>query len=289
MRGRVLGGSSAVNYNMYSMASRQDLDNWKELGNEGWSFDELAPYYRKSEKYNASSKVLSEKINDKYVDPLLRGTDGPIQISFCDADFTWTQEMWPKTTINAGYPDPKDPRTGSAIGGFNQLTTVDPVTMRRSYSAREYYEPNKDRNNLSVLTNALVAKIDLEKTDSGVAKATGVSFIVDGTTYQVKANREVIVSGGVVNSPQILELSGIGSSSVLSKAGVDTIVELPGVGENLNDHSATGIAIVSSSSHPIMLDITKISSESQRRVPHCRSAAPKSRNPATSNGGIPQS
>ena len=66
---------------MYSMASRQDLDNWKELGNEGWGFDELAPYYRKSETYNAPSEILSSKINDKYVDPLLRGSNGPIQVT----------------------------------------------------------------------------------------------------------------------------------------------------------------------------------------------------------------
>lgn len=166
-------------------------------------------------------------------------------MSFCDADFAWNQETWPKTTINAGYPTPQDPRTGTAIGGFNQLTTVDPVTMRRSYSARAYYEPNKTKSNLSVLTSALVSKVDLEKTESGNAKATGVTFIVDGATHHVKANREVIVCGGVVNSPQILELSGIGSPSILSKAGIDVVVDLPAVGENLNDHSATAISVVS--------------------------------------------
>ena len=102
----MLGGSSAVNYNMFSMASRQDLNNWKELGNEGWGFDDLAPYYRKSETYNPPSKILSAKINDKYVDPLLRGTSGPIQVSFCEADFAWNQETWPETCIAAGctYP-----------------------------------------------------------------------------------------------------------------------------------------------------------------------------------------
>lgn len=81
VRGKVLGGSSAVNYNMFSMASRQDLNNWAELGNKGWGFDDLVPYYRKFETYNSASKSLSGKINDKYVDPLLRGTSGPIQVS----------------------------------------------------------------------------------------------------------------------------------------------------------------------------------------------------------------
>lgn len=166
------------------------------------------------------------------------------QTSFCDADITWTQEVWPETAINAGYPVPNDPRTGSAIGGFNQLTTVDPVTMRRSYSARGFYEPNKDRSNLLVLTNALATRIDLEKSGSSDAMATGVSFVVNGATHHVKASREVVVCGGVINSPQILELSGIGSPEILSQAGVDVVIDLPAVGENLNDHSATGIAVV---------------------------------------------
>lgn len=153
------------------------------------------------------------------------------------------QEVWPRTVLNAGYQEAKDPRTGSAIGGFNQLTTVDPQHNRRSYSARAYYEPNASRPNLALQLNALVSKIELEKTDANVV-ATGVHFIVDGSTHIVKARKEVVVCGGAINSPQILELSGIGSPDVLSKAGVPVIVALPAVGENLNDHSATGISIV---------------------------------------------
>lgn len=152
--------------------------------------------------------------------------------------------MWPKTILNAGYKPSKDPRSGSAIGGFNQLNTVDPVHKRRSYAAREYYEPNAKRPNLSVLTNALVSKIQLEKT-GGDAKATGVEFIADGTTHIAQVKKEVIVCGGSINSPQILELSGIGSPEVLSKAGVEVIVDHPAVGENLNDHAAIGLGIVS--------------------------------------------
>jgi choline dehydrogenase-like flavoprotein len=152
--------------------------------------------------------------------------------------------VWPKTILNAGYKPSKDPRSGSAIGGFNQLNTVDPKHNRRSYAARDYYEPNADRTNLSLLTNALVSKILLEKSE-GDAEATGVQFIVDNTTHTVKVKKEVIVCGGVVNSPQILELSGIGSPAVLQKAGVDSIVDNAGVGENLNDHTATGLILVS--------------------------------------------
>jgi choline dehydrogenase len=115
--------------------------------------------------------------------------------------------------------------------------------MRRSYAARDYYEPSAGRSNLSLLTNALVSKINLEKVD-GDAKATGVQFSVDGVTHTAKAKKEVIVCGGSINSPQILELSGIGSASVLQKAGVDVIVDNSGVGENLVDHTATVLSLV---------------------------------------------
>jgi choline dehydrogenase-like flavoprotein len=152
--------------------------------------------------------------------------------------------VWPKTVVNAGYSPAKDPRTGSAIGGFNQLNTIDPKHNRRSYAARDYYEPNADRPNLTLVTHALVSKVELEKT-AGQLKATGVHFTVDGTTHTMQAHKEIIICGGVINSPQILELSGIGSSAVLDKAGIQVIVDLPGVGENLNDHTATGLVLVS--------------------------------------------
>lgn len=154
------------------------------------------------------------------------------------------QDIWPKTVLNAGYQEAKDPRSGSAIGGFNQLNTVDPQHNRRSYAARGYYEPNANRPNLALQLNALVSKLELE-TINGESRATGVQFIVDGSTHIVKATKEVIISGGAINSPQILELSGIGSPDVLQKVGVEVVVDLPGVGENLNDHSATGVSIVS--------------------------------------------
>ncbi|KAF2007336.1 GMC oxidoreductase [Amniculicola lignicola CBS 123094] len=206
--------------------------------------------YQKFETYNAPSTILSDKINNKYIDPSLRGTSGPIETSFCEADFAWHQDAWPKTCINAGYPQPCDPRTGSALGGFNQLTTVDPKTVQRSYSASAYYEPNASRSNLSVLTNALVAKIEFDKSGYGNAKATGVQFMVENETYTVRANKEVIVCGGVVKSPQLLELSGIGSSALLQRVGVDILVDNPGVGENLNDHAATAISLAVKDEYP---------------------------------------
>lgn len=141
------------------------------------------------------------------------------------------------------------------------MNTIDPKHNRRSYAAREYYAPNADRPNLFLLTHALVSKIELEK-NADTVKATGVQFSHSGATHVVKAKREVIVCGGAINSPQILELSGIGSPTVLQKAGVDTIVDLPGVGDNLSDHTATGIVLVSNIHHPNQI----ISAENSRAL-----------------------
>lgn len=108
-----------------------------------------------------------------------------------------------------------------------------------------------------ILTEALVSKIEFEKSDFGIVTATGVNFLFNGIPYTVKANREVIVSGGVINSPQILELSGIGSPSVFQKADIDALVDNPNVGENLNDHAATGVGIVSDLSSRMRTILTR--------------------------------
>jgi choline dehydrogenase-like flavoprotein len=204
-------------------------------------------------------------------------------------EVTWAQDAWPKTIINAGYKSPKDPRTGSSIGGFNQLVTVDPKLNRRSYSARAYYEPNAGRPNLSLLTHALVSRIVLEKT-GGEAKATGIEFCSNGKSYSAKANKEVIVSGGTINSPQLLELSGIGSSAVLQKAGVDVVVDNPNVGENLNDHSVTGVCLVSCRFRSGLQfhQLTLPPIERERRVPDCGSVRPTSSTGTTSHGSVHQ-
>jgi choline dehydrogenase len=123
------------------------------------------------------------------------------------------------------------------------MNTVDPRHNRRSYAARDYYEPNAGRTNLFLLTHALVSRIQLEKRDDGV-RATGVRFMVDGASHTIRVNKEVIVCGGTINSPQILELSGIGAPAVLRRVGIETVVDNDAVGENLNDHTATALTLV---------------------------------------------
>lgn len=128
----------------------------------------------------------------------------------------------------------KDPFLGAASGSFSTLHSIDPATKERSYSASAYYQPFKSRENLVVLTGALVEKVVFDQ-ESGI-KATGVRYTQNGETQTVTATKEVILAAGTFQSPKILELSGIGNAQILSKHNIEVISDLPGVGENLQDH-----------------------------------------------------
>jgi choline dehydrogenase-like flavoprotein len=142
---------------------------------------------------------------------------------------------WVDTWKNLGFVRKTDPRSGVALGGDSNPSFVDPDTVTRSYSANGFYAPNADRQNLSVLVEAYVNKIHLETSEGNVC-ATGVDFTAKGKRFSVTARREVILCAGTVKSPQLLELSGIGSSALLESLGIPVIVGNEGVGENLRDH-----------------------------------------------------
>ncbi|KAF2098456.1 alcohol oxidase [Rhizodiscina lignyota] len=261
-RGKVLGGSSMINYQLLSMASKEDLDNFVRLGNTSLGWDDLLPYYRKFETYHPPGedsewpRELSE-----YIDPSLRGSNGPIQISFPGAPMsvTWMNSLWPKVCLELGHPSalilvtvcirglstrssnvstrPHDPRRGSSLGAFNQPLMVDPKTKTRSSSASAYYRPNASRKSLLVLTGALVTKVQLKQSFEDFS-AQGVEFSSGGKLYSATCNREVVLCGGVINSPQLLELSGIGSHQILD-GKVECLIGNPNVGENLRDHIGT--------------------------------------------------
>lgn len=170
------------------------------------------------------------------------GTNGPIHTSFNDSTFPIcdsTIKAWDEV---AGLSKkPTDPWSGDHIGFFNTLGSVarsGPHKGKRSYAARGYFQANACRPNLKVLCEAQVNKIVLE---NGVAK--GVEFVFEGMHETVYAKKEVILCGGVINSPQILELSGIGCPGILQRAGIDCKIDLPGVGENLQDHACAVIGL----------------------------------------------
>lgn len=163
------------------------------------------------------------------------GTSGPIRTSFNDFRLPIEDEIIRAADHATGYDKkPMDPWSGDHIGFYNTLGTVvrtGPSKGMRSYAARGYFQANEHRPNLKVITESLISRVILED-----KTATGVEFTHNGQQYAVQANREVIVCGGAINSPQILELSGIGNPDILQAAGVKCLVELPSVGENYQDH-----------------------------------------------------
>jgi choline dehydrogenase len=235
-RGKQLGGSSAINYLAFTHASQQNINDWGSLGNDGWSWDEIFPYYLKSENFTAAPASVTADLNISYIDPQLHGVEGQIHNGFPHPGFaTPFDEAWPRTYEALGLGISSDPKDGLALGGYNILTNVNPDTNSRSYAATTYLKSAADRPNLKVYTGALVNKVHFD-TNGPIPEASGVSFTKDGSLYTIEAHSEVILSAGSYGSPQILELSGIGSEEVLAAAGVDVVLSNPHVGENLQDH-----------------------------------------------------
>ncbi|KAH8811078.1 hypothetical protein F5884DRAFT_842953 [Xylogone sp. PMI_703] len=231
-RGKVLGGSTAINFMMHTHASRIDLDNIERLGNPGWNSEILQPYYRKSETYNAPDNGIDNIPGASIIDPLLHGNEGPVQISFPKGSGPLDQ-AWGPTFSNLGIGAVADPRAGATLGGYSLPKSMD-KNARRSYAAPAYYVPAADRPNLTVITNAHVNKINFASSQLPL-KASAVSYSINGQELSVHARYEVLLCAGAVQSPQILELSGIGSKDLLEKHGIKVNYS------NSRDHTLTAL------------------------------------------------
>lgn len=193
------------------------------------------PFFKKSENFHPPS-VDSQREHKAYYDANGLGTSGPIQVSYAN-EFSASHQHWHQTLQNLGVKTNKTHIMGSNVGAWTNLGSVDPATCTRSYAATAYYQPNSQRPNLVILTEALVEEIVLEQDKGSLGwTAKGVRFMHAGENFFVPASKEVILCAGSVQSPQILELSGIGNPDVLSGAGLKTKVANPNVGENLQDH-----------------------------------------------------
>ncbi|EHK22039.1 uncharacterized protein TRIVIDRAFT_71023 [Trichoderma virens Gv29-8] len=235
-RGKLLGGSSGINYMMYARGSSQDYDDWAALvDDEGWSAKNLQDYMRKHqvtlEPVDSAHMQQSPTLAREY-----HGATGPIKTSFNESQLPIESDIIKACAEVTGISQkPADAWSGDHIGFFHSLGTVartGPDRGKRSYAGRDYYDANRSRPNLKVLCEAHVNKLILKGN-----RAAGVSLTVHGQDYVVSANQEVIISAGAIQSPQILELSGIGDPEVLKAAGVQCMVENPAVGNNLQDHS----------------------------------------------------
>ncbi|KAK3367670.1 putative choline dehydrogenase [Podospora didyma] len=237
-RGKVLGGSSALNFMTWNRASRHDYDDWEELGNLGWGWDSLLPFFKKSESFFEPSSDAQTAARVASHTGLV-GHDGPVKVSYPN-EYSASHGVWHKTLESVGVKTNDSHLGGTNTGCWTSACSVDPLTANRSYGATAYYLPNASRPNLVVLTDAEVLEILLAQgEDSSGWEAKGVRFAHRGAEFSAFASREIVLSAGSVQSPQLLELSGVGGAAVLTAAGVSVKVDNPNVGENLQDHLTT--------------------------------------------------
>lgn len=214
-RGKCLGGSSAINAMVYIRGHRQDYDDWSALGNTGWSYDEVLPYFIKSEN--------NQRIKNQY-----HGNDGPLSVIDLHSDNP-LQQKYIAAAKEQGYRILDDFNGEEQEGlGVYQVTHIN---GERCSSARAYLFPHLERKNLTVETSAQTQRILIE---NGVA--VGVEYKQNGQLKQIRARREVLLSAGAMQSPQILMLSGIGDQHELMEHGIEVKKHLPGVGKNFHDH-----------------------------------------------------
>jgi choline dehydrogenase len=215
-RGRVLGGSSSINGMVYIRGHARDYDYWSQSGARGWSYAELLPYFKRAESH--------QKGGDTY-----HGRDGPLHVARPDLARSPLTQAFIDAAVEAGYPATQD------VNGYQQegFGVIDRTTRdgRRWSTAKGYLRPALKRPNLTVVTGALVQKINLAG-----GRARSIAYAVGRDIEIAEATREIILSGGAINSPQLLQLSGIGDPEHLGAIGVKTLHTLPGVGANLNDH-----------------------------------------------------
>ncbi|HVP84818.1 MAG TPA: choline dehydrogenase [Rhizomicrobium sp.] len=214
-RGKGWGGSSSINGMIYIRGHARDYDNWRQMGLEGWSYADVLPYFKRAESYESGGDDF-------------HGDAGPLHVSN-GRSANPLFRTFVQAGLEAGFPTTKD-FNGYAQEGFGpyQLTIHE---GRRWSAASAYLRPVLDRPNLKIESNALVSRVLFEG-----QRAIGVEFVQKKQAIQVRADREVILSGGAVNSPQTLLLSGIGPADTLKKFGIDVVSDLPGVGQNLQDH-----------------------------------------------------
>ena len=240
-RGRVLGGSSSINGLIYVRGQPEDFDHWAQLGNRGWAWDDVLPYFKKAENWEGEANEW-------------HGKGGPLFTSKMDRSPLCAAVIEAGKQLGLEYREDVNnlpPGAGDGIGWCQQTRGG----RRRASAARSYLRPALKRPNLQVVTRALVRRILFDG-----KRAAGVEFERGGTVERADADREVILSAGAVNSPHLLQLSGVGAPEHLTRVGIPVHHELPGVGQNLQDHyiarisyPVTGTWTVNERSHGMAL------------------------------------
>jgi choline dehydrogenase-like flavoprotein len=222
-RGRGLGGSSSINAMNFLRGHRSSYDAWIEAGARGWGYDDLLPYFKRSENLTGIAGR----------DAAVRGMDGPLRVGSAVERHPLAKACL-TVAVEAGHTEVQDFASGLAEGfGWGDLSIAD---GKRQDASEAYLRPVMTRANLHVVTEALVHRVILNGD-----RCTGVEYSVGGDIFTARCSGEVVLSAGAVGSPQVLMLSGIGPQDHLRQVGIDTVVHLPGVGANLQDHAMSGI------------------------------------------------
>jgi choline dehydrogenase len=230
-RGKGLGGSSTINSMIYMRGAPYDYDHWASLGNPGWSYAEVLPYFRKLEHYERGASEY-------------HGGDGPLNVADLRCVNPLTRAFI-EAAVAVGYARNEDPNGATQDGvGLHQVTQKG---GRRHSAADAYLKPAERRRNLTTITNARVTKLLIEGN-----QVAGVTYLQNGQVREVRARRSVLLCGGAIHSPQLLMLSGVGPADHLRSMGIPVVSDLAGVGQNLHDHVAAGV--ICSSSRPISLN-----------------------------------
>ncbi|MGB2461292.1 MAG: GMC family oxidoreductase [Candidatus Puniceispirillaceae bacterium] len=240
-RGRVLGGSSSINGLLYVRGQPQDFDHWRQLGNAGWGWDDVMPLFRRSENWEGDGPGERGDV---------RGTGGALNVSAGRVSRP-VIDAWVESATTLGYPRTADYNGEDQEGvGYFQMTMRN---GRRCSSAAAFLKPARKRGNLHIFTNAQTEAVILEG-----RRAVGIRLRRGSELVEAWARREVILSAGALGSPHLLMLSGIGTGTDLQQHGIDVVIDLPGVGKNLQDHlqarpvyRTTGSTINSETRHPL--------------------------------------
>ncbi|MEM8863383.1 MAG: GMC family oxidoreductase N-terminal domain-containing protein, partial [Chloroflexota bacterium] len=237
-RGRVFGGTSSINAMIYQRGAPSDYDGWAEMGNEGWAYEDVLPYFKKAmnqERGESGDHAVGGPINVADLrDP------NPLSVAMVDA------------AKEQGYPLTEDFNHDQIGFGLYQVTQKNGM---RCSAAVGYLHPALGRENLTAIPQAQVTKLNVEG-----GCCVSVTYIKDGETHTAEVSKEVVVSAGAINSPQLLMLSGIGAQDHLAEHGIDVVMDLPGVGENLQDHCMAPVA------YHVTQPITLAHAESEEQV-----------------------
>jgi choline dehydrogenase len=236
-RGKVLGGSSSINAMMYVRGHAGDYDHWRQLGNTGWGFDDVLPYFKRSEAFAGEGG-----------DPTFHGIGGPLHV-VSQRSPSPLSEAFVAAGCHIGL-ERNDDVNGAAQEGIG-LTHVTQLGGRRWSAADAFLKPAMRRPNLTVQTGCLVHRIAFDG-----SRATGVAYERGGSVTTARAAREIILCAGTIGSAHILMLSGVGPGGALARHGISVVADLPGVGQNLQDHLAAGVV------HECTVPVTLAAAES---------------------------